>query len=29
LFQQGFCLDLGMIQKYVFYLYRPQENRAR
>lgn len=28
LFRQGFCLDLGMIQKYVFYLYRPQEKRA-
>lgn len=23
LFAQGFCLDLGIIQKYVFYLYRP------
>jgi len=23
LFAQGFCLDLGLIQKYVFFLYRP------
>lgn len=23
LFAQGFCLDLGMVQKNVFYLYRP------
>ncbi|MDP1526754.1 MAG: FkbM family methyltransferase [Rhodocyclaceae bacterium] len=28
LFQQGFCLDLGVIQKYVLYLYRLQGNRA-
>ncbi len=28
LFHQGFCLDLGMIQKYVFYLYRPQKDRT-
>lgn len=27
LFQQGFNLDLGMIQKYVFYLYRSSEGR--
>lgn len=28
LFAQGFCLDLGLIQKNVFFLYRPSENRV-